>query len=217
MITELPVGLRSALACLGLAALSPISAYAKPISYVGGTMAMVENDETGNTASIDYTFSPRAAVALYVKRETGGDNFTTIGPQINLLAKRWNLPDAQGNIFVMSGAGTAVKGGDGHFSAWTGVLADYETRRIFTSYEVRLMYAQGIEKSVWQRARLGLAPYLANYDDLNTWFMVQVDHHPEKTHTTAVTPLIRLFYKTFLVEGGVSTRGTVMFNLVQQF
>ena len=180
-------------------------------------MVMIENDETGNTASIDYTFSPRAAAALYVKRETGGDDFTTIGPQINVLAKRWNLPDAQGNIFVMTGAGTAVKGGDAHFAAWTGLLADYETRRIFTSYEIRLMYAQGIEKSVWQRARLGVAPYLANYDDLNTWFMVQVDHHPEKAHATAVTPLIRLFYKTFLVEGGVSTRGTVMFNLVQQF
>lgn len=217
MITRFSLRPRIALLCLGLAPFAPISADAKPISYVGGTMVMVENDETGNTASIDYTFSPRAAAALYVKRETGGDRFTTVGPQVNLLAKRWNMPEAQGNIFVMTGAGAAVRGGDTHFAAWTGVLADYETRRIFTSYEVRLMYAQGIEKSVWQRARLGVAPYLANYDDLNTWVMIQVDHHPDKTHTTAVTPLIRLFYKTFLVEGGVSTRGTMMFNLVQQF
>ena len=97
------------------------------------------------------------------------------------------------------------------------MLADYETRRLFASYELRLVYADGIEKSAWQRARLGVAPYLANYDDLNTWFMIQIDRHPAKTRTTVVTPLIRLFYKTLLIEGGVSTHGTAMFNLVQQF
>jgi hypothetical protein len=202
------------LACL---AFLPTATEAKPISYVGGTMVMVENDETGHSASIDYTFTPRLAGALYVKREIGGDDFTMVGPQANVLVKRWNMPDGQGNIFSMTGGGAAVRDGTAHFAAWSSILADYETRRIFTSYEVRLMYAQGIEKSVWQRARVGVAPYLANYDDLNTWFMVQVDHHPEKRHATAVTPLLRLFYKTFLVEGGVSTRGTVMFNLVQQF
>ena len=206
--------------CWGLALLSFVAfpATAKPISYVGGTMVMAENDETGNTVNIDYTFSPRAAAALYVKHEIQGDVFTAVGPQLNLLVKRWNLPDGQGNIFTMSGAGTAIeKNGQSHFAAWTGLLADYETRRIFTSYELRLMYAQTIEKSVWQRARVGFAPYLANYEDLNTWLMVQVDHHPNKTHATTVTPLVRLFYKTLLVEGGVSTRGTAMINFVKQF
>ena len=206
--------------CLLLCALAfaPAAAFAKPISYVGGTMVMVENDETGNTLNLDYTFSPRAAAALYVKHETQGDVFTAVGPQLNYLVKRWNRPDAQGNIYTMTGAGTAIENnGRRHFATWAGLLADYETRRIFTSYELRLMYAQGIEKSVWQRARLGFAPYLANYQDLNTWFMVQVDHHPAKTHATTVTPLVRLFYKTLLVEGGVSTRGTAMINLVKQF
>jgi hypothetical protein len=198
-------------------AVSP-NAFAKPTSYVGGTMVMVENDETGNTLNVDYTFSPRAAAALYVKHEIQGNVFTAVGPQLNYLVKRWNMADGQGNIYTMTGAGTAIENsGKSHFAAWTGLLADYETRRIFTSYELRLMYAQNIEKSVWQRARVGFAPYLANYEDLNTWFMVQVDHHPDKTHATTVTPLVRLFYKTLLVEGGVSTRGTAMINLVKQF
>jgi len=194
------------------------AAFAKPTSYVGGTMVMVENDDTGNTLNIDYTFSPRAAAAFYVKHEIQGHVFTAVGPQINYLVKRWNMADGQGNIFTMTGAGSAIeKNGAAHFAAWTGLLADYETRRIFTSYELRLMYAQNIEKSVWQRARVGFAPYLANYEDLNTWFMVQVDHHPDKNHAFTVTPLVRLFYKTLLVEGGVSTRGTAMINLVKQF
>ncbi len=192
-------------------------AQAKPISYVGGTMVMIENDETGNSVSVDYTLSPRFAAALYAKREIGGDRFTTVGPQGNVLLKRWNLPDGQGNIFSMTGVGTAIRDGTAHFGAWTSLLADYETRRVFASYELKLMYADGIEKSAWQRARLGIAPYLASYEQLNTWVMVQVDNHPAKRHATTVTPLVRLFYKTFLIEGGVSTRGTVMFNLTQQF
>lgn len=198
-------------------ALSYEPAEAKPISYVNGFMVMQENDETGSTLSLDYTIDPKLAVGLYAKKESGDKDFTTIGPQVNYLVKRWNMPGAQGNIFSMSGAGVSRFRGDDEFSAWTGILADYETRRIFTSYEIRGMYAGDIEKSVWQRARVGFAPYLANYDDLNTWLMVQVDHHPAKEDNVVVTPLVRFFYKTTLVEAGYSSNDHVMFNWVLQF
>lgn len=197
-------------------ALAP-AAYAKPISYVNGFMVMQENDETGNTLSLDYTIDPKLAVGLYAKQENGGKEFKTIGPQVNTLIKRWNLPEGQGNIFNMSGAGVSRYHGDNEFSAWTGFLADYETRRIFTSYELRLMYAGDIEKSAWQRARVGFAPYVAGYDDLNTWLMVQVDHHPAKPDNVVVTPLVRFFYKTTLVEAGYSSNDRVMFNWLLQF
>jgi hypothetical protein len=193
------------------------AAAAKPISYPGGVMLMLENDETGHTASLDYTLSPKAAAALFVKKEINGPVFTMAGPQLNYLVKRWNLPRGQGNIFSMTGAGTAFIDGETKFAAWTTVLADYETRRIFTSYEARFMHVDSMKDSLWQRARVGVAPYLANYNELHTWIMIQVDHHPEKNHSTAVTPLLRFFYKTLLVEGGVSTRGNAMFNLVKQF
>ncbi len=192
-------------------------AEAKPISYVKGFMVMQENDETGSTLALDYTFNPKYALGLYAKKENGGKEFETIGPQFNYLVKRWNLPGAQGNIFSMTGAGISHYEGDNEASAWTGILADYETRRIFTSYEARLMYAGDIEKSAWQRARVGFAPYLANYDDLNTWFMLQVDHHPAKEDTVVVTPLVRFFYKTTLLEAGYSSNDHVMFNWVLQF
>lgn len=193
-------------------------AEAKPISYVGGVMAMQENDETGHTLSMDYTIDPSLAMGLYAKKEENqSKDFTTVGPQVNYLVKRWNMPDGQANIFNMTGAGVSQWHGDDEFSAWTGILADYETRRVFTSYEIRGMYAGDFEKSLWQRARVGVAPYLANYDDLNTWFMVQVDDHPAKEDTVVVTPLVRFFYKTTLVEAGYSSNDHVMFNWVLQF
>jgi len=193
------------------------TAQAKPLSYVGGTMVMQENDETGHTLSLDYTFSPEHAIGFYAKQERGGNEFTTFGPQLNTLIKRWNLPDGQGNIFNMTGAGVSSLHGETHPSAWTGFLADYETRRIFFSYEPRLMYADTIETSFWERARVGVAPYIANYDDLHTWAMLQVDHHPMKDNTFVVTPLVRFFYHTTLVEAGYSSNHHCMFNWVLQF
>lgn len=192
-------------------------AHAKPISYVGGTMVMQENDETGHTLSVDYTLDPNYAVGFYAKKEVGGKEFETVGPQLNTLIKRWNFKDGQGNIFNMTGAGVSHFHNDNQFSAWSSILADYETRRVFTSYEVRAMYAGDIESSIWQRARVGVAPYVANYDDLNTWFMVQVDNHPAKDKALVVTPLVRFFYKTTLVEAGYSSNDHVMLNAVLQF
>lgn len=192
-------------------------AEAKPLSYPGGFMVMQENDFTGNTLSFDYTITPNYAAAFYYKRERGEDDYQTLGPQINTLIKRWNLPDGQGNIFNMTGAGITHEGNDNEFSAWTSFLMDYETRRVFISYEPKLMYAGDIDKSFSQRARVGVAPYLANYDDLNTWLMVQADHNPKKDDNFVVTPLVRFFYKTTLVEAGYSSNDEVMFNWNLQF
>jgi len=198
----------------------PFSAQAKPISYVDGIMVMQENDETGHTISMDYTITPNYAVGWYDKweeNERDGKDFSVHGPEFNTLIKRWNLSDGQANIFNSSGIGIADGDGKTRDAAWTSFLADYETRRLFSSYEIRGMYADTINESVWQRARVGVAPYLANYDDIATWFMVQVDNHPSKTDTLVVTPLVRLFYQSSLVELGYSSNHRVMFNWELQF
>jgi hypothetical protein len=191
---------------------------AKPLSYVGGTMVMQENDETGHTLTIDYTFDPHFALGVYSKYEISQrDDFWMIGPTLNTLIKRWNLLDGQGNIFNMTGAGLARQGSKNEPAAWTTMMADYETRRVFASYEVRFMYARDIESSVWQRAYLGVAPYLANYDQLNTWALIRVDHHPAKHDHFVVTPVIRFFYKTLWLELGYSSNNHVMVNWTVQF
>jgi hypothetical protein len=192
-------------------------AQAKPLSYVGGTMVMQENDETGYTLSIDYTFDPHFALGVYSKYEINQREFYMAGPQLNTLIKRWNLPDGQGNIFSMTGAGMARQGTNNQPTAWAGLLADYETRRLFFSYEPRLTYAGNIDQSFWQRSYVGFAPYLANYDDLNTWLLIRADHHPAKNDHFVVTPVLRFFYKTIWLEIGYSSSNHVMVNWTVQF
>lgn len=203
--------------CLVLTFLVAGPAPAKPLSYVGGTMVMQENDETGNTLTVDYTFNPHFALGLYAKRDIGGKEFYTIGPQLNTLFKRWNLPDGQGNIFGMTGAGVARQGSNSQPAAWVALLADYETRRVFLSYEPRLTYSGDIETAFWQRAQVGFAPYLANYDQLNTWLLLRFDHHPAKDGHFVVTPMLRFFYKTIWLEAGYSSSNQLMLNWSKQF
>ena len=190
---------------------------AKPLSYVGGTMVMQENDETGHTLSWDYTFAPTEAFGIYIKQEENGKDIFMFSPEINTLLKRWNLPDGQGNIFNMSGAGIATYRGNNQPSLWTAFLADYESRRWFFSYEPRFVYDGNIEKSVWQRAYIGVAPYLADYNQLNTWIMFRVDHHPAKHDHFVATPLMRFFYKTYWLEIGYSSDQHIMVNWTIQF
>jgi hypothetical protein len=203
--------------CLVLVSINAPLAHSKPLSYVGGTMLMQENDETGNTLTVDYTFDPHFALGLYAKRDIGGKEFYTIGPQLNALLKRWNLPDGQGNIFSMTGVGTTRQGSNTQPAAWAALLADYETRRLFFSYEPRLMYGGNIESSFWQRAQAGFAPYLADFDDLNTWLLLRLDHHPAKNEHFVVTPVLRFFYKTIWLEAGYSSNHHVMVNWTVQF
>lgn len=203
------------------------TACGKPVSYVGGTMLMQENDSGGHTVGIDHTITPRLAVGVHAQRHIRGDNFAMFGPQLNVLVRRWNAPRSQGNIFAMAGGGTTIdRRGDMRPVGWAGMLADYETRRLFVSYELRAMYAARVERALWQRARAGFAFTPVDYNKVSPWAMVQIDRRDE-THLgahagarapkTEITPLVRVMYKAFLIEGGVSHRGRVMFNWVQQF
>jgi hypothetical protein len=117
----------------------------------------------------------------------------------------------------MTGAGMARQGSNNQPAAWAALLADYETRRWFFSYEPRLSYAGNIDKAFWQRAHAGFAPYLANYDELNTWLLIRVDHHPAKNDHFVVTPVLRFFYKTIWLELGYSSDNHVMVNWTKQF
>ena len=57
----------------------------------------------------------------------------------------------------------------------------------------------------------------ANYNDLSTWLMLQVDHHPAKHNHFVATPLIWFFYKTCLLELGHNSNQHIMFNWTKQF
>ena len=186
---------------LALAALAA-PASARPVSYAGGWTVMQEN--SGMYSSLHLHYSPTAtdSIGLYTENNWDMDTVFT-GLQYNRLVKRWNAPQSQGNLYLKLGAGAADPYGEGgqRAAGFAGLAADWETRRVFVSYDVRAR-DYGTDQSVSHAARIGLAPYVADYGDLHTWAMVQVENHPEADNPVQVTPLVRLFTGPVLVEAG---------------
>lgn len=197
------------------------NSFARPVSYPGGWTFMQMNDSSMHSFHAHY--SPTAYYSIGYKTEYWREtDWQFHGIQVNNLLKRWNMPEAQANFYIKSGGGFAYsdfKEFDGKTepSAFTGISIDAENRRFFAMYENRLTYAGKINKSYQHKARLGVAPYIGDYGDLHTWLMLQVDHQPESFDNFTVTPLIRFFYETTLLEAGVSNHGDLLFNLVKRF
>lgn len=181
-------------------------------------MVMIQNDSSRNAAQLDYTFTP--TLALGVRSEYDRDDrYQILSFTMNNRLWRGNYPDAQANLYLLSGIGYAFDNGSNESSpaAFTGIEADWENRRFFTSYENKITYAGEVDKKFSQSARVGVAPYVAEAGALHTWFMLQADHRPESDDVFTVTPLVRFFKGTHLLEAGMSNTGTVLFNYTHQF
>jgi len=189
---------------------------ARPVSYPGGYTVMFMNDDDANAMHLHY--SPSAKYSLGYRFEHQRDeDYELHALQGNILLKRWNNPASQANFYLKSGIGFADGSDDGSLAGFVGIAADWEDRRFFTSYENRIVEAGDVDSFFMQHARAGVAPYVGDYGDLHTWFMVQVHHTPKDEDKVTVTPLVRFFKDVHLLEAGISNQGKVLFNYVIRY
>ncbi len=178
------------------------SAYARPVSYPGGWTLMQRNN--GDRSAIHAHYSPTAfdSFGVYIEKNWDED-VTFTGLQYNRLVKRFNGPSSQANIYAKAGIGQADPFGSAgaELAGFVEFAADWETRRWFTEYRLRTADFADNE-SVHHSARLGVAPYIGDYGDLHTWFMVEVQNHPDGDKPITTTPLIRLFKGVQMIELG---------------
>ncbi len=188
-------------------------ALARSISYPDGWTTMLMNNGDLNSAHVHY--SPTIKTSLGYKFEYWRDrDFTLNAIQINNLIKRWNKKGSQANVYLKSGIGAAHQDGDTNVGGFTGIAGDWEDRRFFTSYENRYTKAGNFDDFYQQSVRVGVAPYIGDYGDLHTWLMLQVEHSPESNDNFTVTPLVRFFKETHLIEAGINNQKEILFNWV---
>lgn len=188
-----------------------LAAQARPVAYADGWMFMQSNDPFMNSATMIYSPTARLGIGPVLEHWRAPDvNFA--GLQFNALIRRWNGADSQGNLYFLSSAGRA-SGKNGTGAALNaGIEADWEDRRFYISFENRATLADDIRKEYTQKARVGVAPYVAEYGGIHTWLMLQADHRPEDRDSFTVTPLVRVFKGPWLGEAGISDKGGVLFN-----
>ena len=203
------------------AALAPTNSDARPVTYPGGRMAMLEHRDESTMSELMLTLTPNLAVGWHDEWDAESD-WQFHGPMVAGLARRWNMPHAQANIFWMAGAGIAFDdvasaGGDAQPAAYVGLEADWENRRFYTLYQARAFWAEDIDETFSQRLRLGVAPYVAEAGGLHTWAILQIDHEPEEENPISVSPVVRLFKDATLVEAGVSLDGDAFASVMFYF
>jgi len=204
--------LKYALAATGLACASGISV-AKPIAFSHGTTVMAEYG-AGTMTEAQVFYAPKYFLSLgggYLELESDIDDRRReiTYARLNYLVKRWNMADAQANVFAWGGAGQAyISELNEHQFAWNaGAQIDYETRRVYSSLKTDLHRASGFESRV-DTLQLGIAPYKHDFDTLATWFVVQGRQYSGGIHDGAEWALLlRLFKRGAWVEAGVTDDG----------
>tara|TARA_Y100000389_G_C17469812_1_gene529288 strand:+ start:4622 stop:5260 length:639 start_codon:yes stop_codon:yes gene_type:complete len=191
---------------------------ARPISYSGGSTIMQKNSSRHNSIHIHYSPSYKYSVG-YKGRYFRDEKMWLNGLQLNNLVKRWNEPDSQSNIYLKSSIGNVRSGSHDDIYAFIGSAFDYETRRYYVSYEnIYYKSHNNLIDNFEQDLNIGIAPYIANYGNLHSWIILQINHIPTNNNQELTyTPYLRFFKSSFLTELGYSSNNRVIFNFIKRF
>lgn len=184
-------------------------------------MAMGDFAPGWKEAFANYALTPRDAIGLSTLSMRSDDE--TLTRQLNeatytRLLRRWNLPEAQANVWFIGGLGT-LTGPDfagAKTMATPGLQVDYETTRIYTSATARLYRAEGINHDFFS-ARAGFSFYEVDYDQTQPWLIVEVRRMNGLSDATEVTPMLRLIHKRYFVELGVNNAAQIRASFMYIF
>ena len=206
--------------CAAVGVAAPVCA--KPIAFANGTTVMAEYG-AGTMQELQIFYAPRFDYSVGgghvdFRSDVDGHSEHISYARLNWLVKRWNLDDAQANVFVWGGAGSATGSAfsEPRLTGNAGAQADYETRRIYSSLKTELQRSAVFSHRI-DTLQLGIAPYKHDYAGLATWFVLQARHYTGELHSGIETAaLLRLFRGGAWVEAGVTNAGklqaTAMFN-----
>lgn len=174
---------------------------------------MNRNDWFESILHIHYTPNIKNSLGV-VYTDMREDDMELIGLQWNHLLFRKNTKGSQLNVYLMSQAGSDLRG-DSQLYGKLELAADWETRRYYTSYRATTFYANDLNDGEFiQKARIGIAPYVANYGSLHTWIMLQIEHRPERDDKIILTPMLRFFKGLYMAEFGINDNGDALFNAI---
>jgi hypothetical protein len=202
---------------ISISILLAVTSTAHPVAFEGAHQLMFGT--AGDVQNLEFyrSYSARAAWGLHAMRFEDDEDEIFAGLQHNWLLKRWNLPTAQANVYSGLGAGLAGEVGDRASPAGLGFFrADYETRRIYTAFDAKWVESADVSRGVFSAA-VGIAPYKAEFDQLNTWLIVQVEHVTGMEEKIEIIPKVRFFKGPYFLELGYTLTGKPVVNFMIHF
>ena len=208
-----------AVSCLFLSILGS-KAEAHPVAFAGSYSIMTWNSKEMSDWMFTHSFTSKTSLAArYLRLQTEDGERTFYIPQVNFLLKRWNELDSQANFYLSLGHGGEKINSSFKNTSSAAIEADWESRKYYVSFrEDAIISHKNSDRNIYQsKVRAGFAPYLAEFDEMNTWFILQADMGNKMEDEFKLTPFIRLFYHNVLTEFGVSSKGDAQFNFMVHF
>ena len=196
--------------------LTSLTVSAHPVSYKDALGIMSYNSTQMNEILLTYSLNYNYAIGHTYIREKNSEFYI---PRFNWLAKRWNNEDSQGNLYLSAGSGVEKYNNTTSNVRLVEVVADWESRKYYTYLEHLYMLRDNKDNPLWQqrddnhtKLRLGFAPFLADYNDLNIWLITQWTQH--NTENIEATQFMRFYMKNVLWEVGADFNGGFAFNFM---
>lgn len=203
------------LAALALFA-SPLFALAHPVAYEGATIIQFYTDTITREGQLYYSVKPYLALgARHIEMSLPHRESKIHLAGANFLLKRWNATDSQANIYLSTGYGIEEVGGKGN--SGIGLLdadIDWESRKYYVAVLARTLQFSDFGPTHTYIARAGIAPYLAEYGEIQSFLILEASRTVEARRVTEITPMVRVFYKNVLWEIGRGFSGDWKFNLM---
>ncbi|MCB0394120.1 MAG: hypothetical protein KDD25_06155, partial [Bdellovibrionales bacterium] len=137
----------------------------------------------------------------------------------NFLLKRWNGDSYQANLYSILGLGETRLVDEYQAGGLGGLQFDIEDRKYY--FLAKYMEIRNSKEFEFQETNLraGLAPYVAGFDSLHSWLILDWSHSGtrEGQFRNEVTPTLRMFYRNVLFEIGQSFEGNTKFNFISHF
>lgn len=184
-------------------------------------MAMGDFSPNWREAFANYAITPRdalGATGVYMRSDDKEKTRDAAEITYTHLFKRWNLRDAQANLWFIGGIG-GIRGNDfdGTKTMVTpGIQFDYETTRVYFAATGRLYRAEGINHD-FGSVRAGFSFYETAYDQTQPWFILETRRMHDLSDKTEITPMLRLINKNYFVEAGVNNASQLRFNFMYIF
>lgn len=200
---------------LALSLLSTM-AWAHPVSFKKGIGFMSYNSPTMNEVLLAYSFNSQFAVGSTYLRDADSEFYI---PRANYLVKRWNNEDSQANIYLSGGAGYENFNSKSYGVRLGEFVIDWEDRKYYTSLQHLYLNRDNDKNTLLPKnynhtkARVGFAPFLADYNDLNVWLILQGEKHNNEKQIE-LTQFLRFYMKNVLWEVGAGSKGTFAFNFM---
>ena len=194
--------------------------HTRPVSYVGGWTLMSFNDYNRNSLLMHYTPSSKYSIGYNIEYWNDKEYWIN-NLNLNYLLKRINTKNSQANFYFKSGFGLLHSNFKENekkkeYVTKLNFSSDWETRRKFVSYSSELIKSEAIANIFLQKARLGFAPYIANYGEIHTWLMYELNYMSTDTNFKSAA-ILRFFKSTNLLETGLDEDGTILLNYIKRF